>query len=117
MSKFFSKEELACPCCGQMNMPENIQIKFDEIRVEYGLPIKPNSACRCHKHNAEVHGAKDSAHLYGLAMDIPCPENVHRFKLLRAVMKTEPWFVEVHQRFIHVDFRPRAAQSFSLKLG
>lgn len=43
---------------------------LDRVRDEYGYPIKVNSGFRSAEVNAKVGGAKNSAHLEGLAADI-----------------------------------------------
>lgn len=43
---------------------------LDSVREEYGYPIKVNSGFRSAEVNAKVGGAKNSAHLEGLAADI-----------------------------------------------
>ena len=42
---------------------------LDPLRDAIGHPVIINSGYRCRRLNAILHGAKDSAHLYGLAAD------------------------------------------------
>lgn len=78
-SKFFSDLELSCRCgCGLM--PKEATIRFaDQVRGEWGKPILCLSGARCEKHNAKEGGAPNSAHLYGLALDL-APADRKRIK-------------------------------------
>ncbi len=59
----FTREELACPCCGFMNISEDALDKLQDLRDLMGAPLKINSAARCPKHNKAVGGAPRSQHL------------------------------------------------------
>lgn len=47
---------------------------FQPAREILGKPIRISSGYRSPKLNAKINGAKNSAHLYGFAMDFVCPE-------------------------------------------
>lgn len=47
---------------------------LEPVRIAVGLPIKVNSGYRGPKTNTAVGGSKTSAHLYGYAADIVCPQ-------------------------------------------
>jgi uncharacterized protein YcbK (DUF882 family) len=70
MYPYFTKEELACPCCGKADMDETFMEKLVEVRKELNKPMVINSGYRCEKHNKEVGGSPNSAHLKGRAVDI-----------------------------------------------
>lgn len=67
---------------GILNLPSTVQranLKLladtlEEIREALGHPIKISSAFRSAELNAAVGGAKNSAHLDGLAADFTCPQ-------------------------------------------
>jgi zinc D-Ala-D-Ala carboxypeptidase len=43
---------------------------LEELRARHGRPIRIVSGYRCPVHNAQVHGAPDSQHMYGTAADL-----------------------------------------------
>lgn len=55
LSKNFSKDEFACPCCGLATISLGIVTIAEMIReFEGGDPITPNSGCRCRNYNEKV---------------------------------------------------------------
>lgn len=46
------------------------------VRNKFNMPFSPNSAYRTITHNKVVGGAKNSNHIYGRAVDIPCKNGV-----------------------------------------
>ncbi|KQC10526.1 MAG: peptidase M15, partial [Candidatus Cloacimonas sp. SDB] len=74
--KFFSKKEFNCSCCETSNISANLVLKLDLARELAETPFIITSGYRCPKHNREVGGVKDSAHVKGLAVDIAVPDNV-----------------------------------------
>lgn len=92
LSKYLSKTEYMCPCCG--TFPPDLYDKdeenglaiiydtffcdFDDIREKFGKSIKINSGYRCIKHNQDVGGEPNSIHTFGLALDMDAktPEEV-----------------------------------------
>lgn len=42
---------------------------LEEIRWNFGVPVRINSGCRCEAHNEAVGGSKHSMHLIGRAAD------------------------------------------------
>lgn len=70
----FTDEELACRCgCGLLPDMRSVE-RLYALRHIYGKPIVVNSGARCRRHNKEVGGAPDSAHLVG-AYDIRVPNS------------------------------------------
>lgn len=70
MSKYFSDEEMACKCCGEVIIDPKLYELLDQIREYFGVPIYINCAYRCPSHNAEVGGVPNSQHVTGQAADI-----------------------------------------------
>lgn len=76
--RYFDFKELAGTKTWLPNVPtwkqaDNLRMLgffLDSVREEYGYPIKVNSGFRSAEVNAKVGGAKNSAHLEGLAADI-----------------------------------------------
>lgn len=75
--EYFVREEFRCTCKGRYcdGFPVEPDMKMvrvlDFLRKNGVGPFTPNSAIRCPERNAEVGGASNSQHLYGLAADIP----------------------------------------------
>ena len=60
----FNRSEFRCKCgCGKDNISMALVNKLQQLRVNYGKPLKINSGCRCIKHNAAVGGKSNSAHI------------------------------------------------------
>jgi hypothetical protein len=68
-----------------------------------GFPFKINSGSRCEKHNKEVGGKPNSAHLSGLAADIDCRYSTVRWTLLNALIKVGFMRLEIGPTWIHAD--------------
>lgn len=66
----FRPQELACKCCGTLEVHYKALDGLQSLRKQWGSPIQITSATRCTKHNNRVGGAKDSYHLKGMAFDI-----------------------------------------------
>ena len=101
--KHFSKSEFKCPCCSKAVVSRKLVFMLDLARDIAGVPFKISSGYRCKKHNLEVGGVKDSAHLKGLAVDIEVPDNVSRLKILRALVIVGFNRIGISKGFIHVD--------------
>lgn len=86
LTKHFSLEELTFSQTAKMHRIDNAaseEVKdnliklaevLEEVRTLLGYPVIINSGYRCELLNEAVGGVKDSAHLYGLAADIECPD-------------------------------------------
>ena len=77
-SKFISKKEAACPCCGQAVLFHPTIKLFNLARTKFGKPLTVNAFYRCAKHQEELReqgykAAKISPHEYGCALDIALP--------------------------------------------
>lgn len=78
LSKFISKDEFVCKCCGQMPPGFSLEFdgtkelfeSFDKLREAWGRPLIISSGYRCIKHNKKIGGAPLSVHMFGLALDI-----------------------------------------------
>jgi len=57
---YFTRKELACHCCGELNISEDFLYKLVTARKIAGIPFLMTSVCRCKKHNLEVTKKKDS---------------------------------------------------------
>jgi len=106
--KYFTVEEIACPCCGLMNIhPMSIK-KLDLLRDSIGHSLFINSACRCVIHNADVGGEEDSSHIcnvekYSHAFDIRINSDADRFQILRKALSIGFHRIGIYENFLHVD--------------
>ena len=104
----FSRAECACHCgCGNDLVSLELITKLQAARDEYKKPIILNCVARCPKHNSEVGGAEDSAHLstdkkVGQAADLACTDSHERYVLFKILIK---YFtrLELGDVWIHVD--------------
>lgn len=99
---FISNNEASCPCgCGKM--PDNYFLsKINALRTLINFPMDFNFA-RCEAYNARIGGAKNSAHLKGLAVDIVCHDSEQRYKIVQMAIKIGFQCIEVADCHIHLD--------------
>jgi len=117
LTKNFSWSEFECKCgCGLRLISPFIVDQLQEVRNQYGKPIKINSGVRCEKHNKEEGGAKDSEHLpqiaaagFGQGIDIACETSGERYELLPLVLLKFPR-VGIGDDFLHIGVKPTKAQ-------
>lgn len=100
---YFTKEEMACPCCGKSEMDRGFMDRLNMARSLAGVPFKINSAYRCRNHNYIVGGKRDSAHTKGYAADIACTSSLFRHKILKALRAVRFNRIGIYKTFIHVD--------------
>jgi zinc D-Ala-D-Ala carboxypeptidase len=109
--KYFKKEEFSCKCgCGLNNISDNLLFKLDQARELSGIPYHVNDGTRCPKHNKEVHGEIDSAHLFGFAVDISAPTSQEKFSIVSALLKVGFTRIGIYKTFIHADIDPQKPQ-------
>jgi len=94
---------------------------FDDIREEWGNPININSGYRCPVHNASLNGSSPiSAHMFGLALDCDCCDNMEVEQLFVLIDDMYPDLrigkYTGGSTFIHIDqafkIYPRASVSW-----
>ena len=127
ISRYLLRSEYECACCGEL--PPDFDIYpyeeffdvFDDIREEWGKPIKINSGYRCPVHNASLSGSSPiSAHLFGLALDCDCADNMEVEQLFTLI---DDMYPELRIKkytggstFVHIDqafkIYPRASESW-----
>ena len=100
---YFTIDEFKCKCCGVENMNRAFIHKLDSTRSIAGVPFTVVSGYRCEKHNTEVGGKSDSAHLRGLAADIAVIGSCGRFKILDAAFRLGFNRIGIGKTFIHLD--------------
>lgn len=106
----FSPRELACPCCGEIDVREDALDAIQRLRHAMGAPLIIDSGHRCAIHNAMVGGAPLSQHK-ALAFDV-------------RLYGHDPMALRAHARavgfrgfgygnsFLHLDVRARPAHWF-----
>lgn len=73
LSPHFSKSEMACRCCGNLQIEDRLLTALETLRNLAAAPVIVNDAYRCPKHNEEVGGVPDSEHTRGIAADVRIP--------------------------------------------
>ena len=101
--RYFKFEEFACPCCGKNETDEALIDFLDDARKEAGIPFIITSGYRCPRHNEEIGGKPDSAHLKGLAADILCRTSQERFKIVQALIWVGFRRIGIGKNFVHAD--------------
>ena len=104
--RYFKPSEFSCKCgcgAGLSEMQLAFMLRLENAREVAGIPFRISSGFRCEKHNKNVGGVADSAHVRGLAADILTSGSLERHTILNAVLKVFPR-VGVDKHFIHVDF-------------
>jgi uncharacterized protein YcbK (DUF882 family) len=108
ISKHFTLEEITCKCgCGFANIHAGTMHLAEQAREFLGHPVTPTSACRCAHHNALVGGAKNSKHVLGLAIDIPCEDPEALYNYMDSLYPTAMGLgLYKKDGFVHLDFDP-----------
>lgn len=76
---------------------------LDSARKLAGTSFVITSGFRCPKHNKEVGGKKDSAHLSGVAADIETKTDSKRYKVVNALLDAGFTRIGIGNGFVHVD--------------
>lgn len=108
LTKNFSRDELACPCCKACPMDKGMLVKLQLLRDKWNHPLSINSAYRCSVHNAKVGGKQASRHLSGDAVDISNHTmNAHeKYEFLKLLIDMGWTGIGLHRDFFHIDARP-----------
>ena len=103
---FFSWDEFDCPSLpgSGVNMETKFVKLLDELRANYGKPIKINSGFRTMEHNATLkNSSPNSSHLKGLAVDIHCNNSNDRFELIKCALELNINRIGIASTFLHID--------------
>jgi uncharacterized protein YcbK (DUF882 family) len=112
----FSRDEFKCPCCGLNKTNDSVIRKLQELRdavcVEAGRDVSfiIHSGTRCEKHNKEVGGKPNSAHLDGDGIDIRCNDGNLRYIIDGCARKLGYRRIGIARGFVHVDQSRRLPQ-------
>ena len=77
---------------------------LDDLREEYGYPIKLTSTYRSPDHPIEARKSKPGEHAYGAAVDIACVGGEATFKLVKAAIEVGFTRIGISRKtkFVHV---------------
>lgn len=104
--KNFSEKEFACQHCGKNGIEYEFVEKLQQLRDEFGKPIKINSGYRCPEHPIESAKKTTGTHCEGYAVDIAV-DREDAYKLLGLALQLEFTGIGIKQkgdnRFIHLD--------------
>lgn len=102
--RYFSRSEFQCACgCGRNKVEDTLIDYLEEARERAQIPFHIVSGYRCPAHNKAEGGKPNSAHLYGLAVDIACPNSRARFNIIDALLFAGFSRIGVATPFIHAD--------------
>lgn len=99
--------EVACPCCGQVEFHRPFVDKLELVRLEVGLEFHYTSFFRCNFHNDSLpNSAKYSYHTLGRAADIDWRlwSSEKRWRFIFAAMKVGLTVIP-YSAHCHVDNR------------
>ena len=113
LSAHFSKAELACHCCGELQIGQELIAALEQLRSLAGKEIVIHDGFRCLGHNQEVGGVTDSEHTRGLAADVGIPglSLQQMYELALQIPAFAEGGIGVYDGgFLHLDIRPYAAR-------
>lgn len=109
MSKYFSKNEMVCKCCGQLpaqGVSDVLLEKLDALRELVGKPIYVTCMYRCISRNAAVGGVSNSQHLLGTGAYIYCDDlTVDELADIAIIIGFDGVGRYYADEFVHVDCR------------
>lgn len=101
--KYFSKNEMKCPCCGRVDMDDSFMQKLNAIRSELGRPMFATSGYRCAEYNKSIGGHRNSAHMHGKAVDIKRIDGAYTREVSDLASKYNMQGIEIGSGHTHLD--------------
>jgi len=98
--KYFEESEFS-----EFNKMDPVLLAMlDDLREEYGYPIKLTSTYRSPDHPIEAKKSKPGEHAYGAAVDIACVGGEATFKLVKAAIEIGFTRIGISRKnnFVHV---------------
>lgn len=110
----FTASDFECCCSCGLQSQDALILAVQNIRTAWGQPMTIDCGARCPTHNAEVGGAKDSAHLYGLAADIRDVDGSLKAWIEPQLETLGLWMEHPHYTptWLHVQVRPAQHRVF-----
>lgn len=109
LTKNFDRSEFACKCgCGFDTIDGDLVGRLQNMRDALG-PLRISSGCRCAKRNAEVGGAKDSAHVAGHAVDLILKRPADKYAVIQEAFRQGIRGIGVYASqplIVHLDMAP-----------
>lgn len=107
--KYFTRDELKCPHCGECHMKPEFLVRIDTLRERFGKPLIVSSGYRCPEYNAMIsHTGTTGPHTTGQAVDIVISGR-DAYDLLSLALQMGFTGIGINQkgdygkRFIHLD--------------
>ena len=111
-NEYFNSSEFDSP--DLIGSGKNMKSYFIDMltgaRVLFNKPMNINSGFRTEKHNKDVNGKDNSAHLRGYAADIKINNSIERFELVKALIEVGFNRIGIANTFIHCDCDPNLPQ-------
>lgn len=73
MEKVFTQKDLRCHCGCGFEPKQKLIDKLNQIQKDYEKALSISSGARCSVYNRKIKGARLSAHVEGIAVDISDP--------------------------------------------
>lgn len=113
----FKISELCCKHCGKGAdiLQPALLAALERVRIRFGQPMRVTSGYRCALHNAEIGGAKFSAHKEGKAADIADSKGELAAMLTPEVCAELGIWIEhpgATRGWVHITIRPAATRWF-----
>lgn len=112
-TKHFKAAEFMCKCgnCSLIKISTELKAVLELVRLRFDAPVTITSGYRCETHNANVGGAPQSKHLYGIAADIKV-KNAHPDTVYAFLDETFPnqYGIGLYKGWVHIDVRPTKAR-------
>lgn len=118
LSQHILSSEVECRRCdlgSVQKISKDLLNRFEQVRTDFGHPIRITSAYRCSAHNKIIGGAKNSQHIFGNALDIQPQTFSSAAQLERLFSSCEKYFSSIGDarkrspslpsNFVHVDTR------------
>ena len=96
------KDKTTCPCCGEGRV-DRILLSVVDIIVELFGACRISSGYRCRKHNKEVGGSENSAHLYECAVDLVFESDKSKLAAYKVLNKVWDGGLGLYNTHIHLD--------------
>lgn len=108
-SRYFSEQEFRkCdPPCDRESMDQDFLDMMDDIRRRARIPLVINCAYRSRAYDIAKGRSGNSAHTFGLAVDIRCNTSQNRLKIVKAALECGITRIGIGKNFVHIDMGER----------